>query len=134
MKPILRRKARRIAVQALYQWQVTGDPVSTIELQYVTDNNPEEVDMSYFRDLFGGVISRIDELDEKIGALVSRPFKDVDLLDKAILRLGAYELLYRNDTPYRVIINEAIEVTKAFGSEQSPKFINGVLDAIAKDK
>ncbi|GAA5217406.1 transcription antitermination factor NusB [Corallincola platygyrae] len=130
MKPIARRKARRIALQAIYQWQMTNDSIADIELQYVTDNDPTQVDFDYFRDLLSGVSSRLSELDNKLGDFVSRPFSDVDQIDKAILRLGAYELLHRNDVPYRVIINEGIELAKAFASDDSHKFINGVLDKL----
>lgn len=131
VKPANRRKARRIALQALYQWAMTGDNVASIELQFVSDNDPESTDLSYFRDLFGGVVRTVEELDEKLSALVSRPFKDVDLVEKAILRLGAYELCYHPELPYKVVINEGIELAKTFASEDSHKFINGVLDKLA---
>jgi transcription antitermination protein NusB len=131
MKPANRRKARRIAVQAIYQWQMTGDTVSAIELQFVSDNDPEAIDLGYFRDLFGGVVRTVEELDLKLSALVSRPFKDVDLVEKAILRLGAYELCYHPELPYKVVINEGIELAKTFASEDSHKFVNGVLDKLA---
>ena len=82
-------------------------------------------------DLFGGVVRTVDELDEKLSALVSRPFKDVDLVEKAILRLGAYELCHHPELPYKVVINEGIELAKTFASEDSHKFVNGVLDKLA---
>lgn len=131
MKPAARRKARRIALQALYQWQMSGDSIAAIELQYVTDNDPESIDLTYFRTLFGGVVREVDELDEKLSPLVSRPFKDVDIIEKAILRLGAYELFNCKDVPYKVVINEAIELAKSFASDDSHKFVNGVLDKLA---
>jgi N utilization substance protein B len=130
VKPITRRKARRIALQAIYQWQMTNDSIADIELQYVTDNDPAQVDFDYFRDLLSGVASRLSELDAKISEFVSRPLGDVDQIDKAILRLGTYELMHRNDVPYRVVINEGIELAKAFASDDSHKFINGVLDKL----
>ncbi|RCU45240.1 MULTISPECIES: transcription antitermination factor NusB [Corallincola] len=130
MKPIARRKARRIALQAIYQWQMTNDSIADIELQYVTDNDPAVVDFDYFRDLLSGVASRLSELDAKLADFVSRPFAEVDQIDKAILRLGAYELMHRNDVPYRVVINEGIELAKSFASDDSHKFINGVLDKL----
>lgn len=131
IKPANRRKARRIALQALYQWQMTGDSVAAIELQFVSDNDPETTDLGYFRDLFGGVVRTVDELDERLGGFVSRPFKDVDLVEKSVLRLGAYELLYHPELPYKIVINEGIELAKTFASEESHKFVNGVLDKLA---
>ncbi len=130
MKPSARRKARKIALQAIYQWQMTGNDVAEIELQYVADNDPALVDLEYFRQLFSGVTVQQEKLDAKLSPWVSRPFEDVDLIEKAILRLGCYELLFCKDVPYRVVINEAIELAKLFASDDSHKFVNGVLDKL----
>ena len=109
--------SRSIGVNRATQLAMTGDNVASIELQFVSDNDPESTDLSYFRDLFGGVVRTVEELDEKLSALVSRPFKDVDLVEKAILRLGAYELCYHPELPYKVVINEGIELAKTFASD-----------------
>lgn len=132
MKPAARRKARRLALQAVYQWQMTSDPIGSIELQYITDNSATEYDVDYFRDLLSGIASSVGELDKQIAPLVSRPLDDVDHIEKAILRIAAFELSRRQDVPYRVVINEAIELAKSFASDDSHKFVNGVLDKLAK--
>ena len=132
MKPAARRRARRLALQAIYQWQMTGDPIGRIELQYITDNSATEYDVDYFRDLLSGITSLVGELDKQIAPLVSRPLDDVDLIEKAILRIAAFELTRRRDVPYRVVINEAIELAKLFASDDSHKFVNGVLDKLAR--
>ncbi len=128
MKPAFRRKARRYAVQALYQWQMTHDHVSNIEHQFLTEQDMNEVDVDYFRNLLAGVAQSKDELDAILSQYVTRPLEEVDHVEKAVLRLGMYELTKRKDVPYKVVINEAIELAKTFAAEDSHKFVNGVLD------
>ena len=134
MKPSERRKARHFAVQAIYQWQMTQDNVADIEEQFKLDQDMKGVDLGYFRDLLFGVAVHCNELDKVFSPFLSRPLEEVDMVDKAILRLATFELLFRQDVPYRVVINEGIELAKAFAAEDSHKFVNGVLDKLVKDK
>lgn len=134
MKPSERRKARHCATQAIYQWQMTQDNVADIEEQFKLDQDMKGVDLGYFRELLFGVAGNINKLDSTFSPFLSRKLEDLDLVDKAILRLATFELLFRQDVPYRVVINEGIELAKAFAAEDSHKFVNGVLDKLVKDK
>lgn len=132
MKPSERRKARRLATQAIYQWQMNQDNVSNIAEQFALEQETKGVDMDYFRDLLFGVSVHTAELDSVFSPYLSRPLAELDVVDKAVLRLACYELTRRDDVPYRVVINEAIELAKAFAAEDSHKFVNGVLDKVVK--
>lgn len=132
MKPSERRKARRLATQAIYQWQMNRDNVANIAEQFALEQETKGVDMDYFRDLLFGVSVNTDELDSVFSPYLSRPLAELDMVDKAVLRLACYELTRREDVPYRVVINEAIELAKAFAAEDSHKFVNGVLDKVVK--
>lgn len=132
MKPSERRKARRLAIQGIYQWQMTKDNVADIAQQFALEQDIKGVDMDYFRDLLFGVSVHTKELDGVFSPFLSRPLADLDMVDKAVLRLATYELTRREDVPYRVVINEAIELAKAFAAEESHRFVNGVLDKVIK--
>lgn len=132
MKPSERRKARRLALQAIYQWQVAQGNVADIAQQFVLEQDTKGVDLDYFRDLLFGVSVHTKELDAIYSPYLSRPLADLDVVDKAVLRLACYELTRREDVPYRVVINEAIELAKAFAAEESHRFVNGVLDKVGK--
>ncbi|WP_116473784.1 transcription antitermination factor NusB [Zobellella maritima] len=132
MKPSERRKARRLATQAIYQWQMTKDNVADIAQQFMLEQDTKGVDLDYFRDLLFGVSVHAVELDEVFASYLSRPLADLDMVDKAVLRLATYELTRRQDVPYRVVINEAIELAKSFAAEESHKFVNGVLDKVVR--
>jgi N utilization substance protein B len=132
MKPAARRKSRKLAVQAIYSWQSSGNHIGDIEQQMLLENNVSKVDVEYFRDLIQGVSAHVEKLDDIIRPHLDRPFKDIDMVEKAICRLGAYELKYRLDVPVKVAINESIELAKVFGAEDSHKFVNGVLDKALK--
>ena len=130
MKPSERSKARQFATQAIYQWQMTKETVANIEHQFVTEQDFSDTDAVYFRELVLGVSLNSVELDELMSPFLSRPLNDLDLVEKAILRLSTFELTKRQDVPYKVVINESIELAKDFGAEDSHKFVNGVLDKI----
>ncbi|MCK4864341.1 MAG: transcription antitermination factor NusB [Gammaproteobacteria bacterium] len=127
-----RSRARRYAVQALYEWQVSANAPKDIEQQFLIEHQTRKFDRPYFNELLNGVTAQIEELDAEISPLSERPFKEVDLVEKAILRLGCFELKNRIDIPYRVVINEAIELTKTFGADQAYKFVNGTMDKLAE--
>jgi N utilization substance protein B len=130
--PAARRKARRFAVQALYQWQLAGADLSQIEAEFRADNDMSKVDMEYFHDILHGVPRDKTLLDEKVTPLLDRRMDEMTPVELAIVRLGAYEMVRRIDVPYKVVINEAIELTKTFGATDGHKFINGVLDKLAQ--
>lgn len=132
MKPAARRKARALAVQAIYSWQLTANPVGDVEESYLLEHADAKVDREYFCELLRGTTTYCKPLDEKLGPYLSRNFDDLDQVEKAILRLAAFELCYRQDVPYKVVINEAIELAKQFAAQDSHRFVNGVLDKAVK--
>ncbi|VFP87600.1 transcription antitermination factor NusB [Candidatus Erwinia haradaeae] len=128
MNPSARRRARECAVQALYAWQVSHNHISEIEYQVLEEQNIKEIDIIYFRDLINGIVMHDTQLDRLIEPHLSRDLADLGLVEKAILRIALFELYNRSDVPYKVAINEGIELAKVFGAQDSHKFINGVLD------
>jgi len=127
-----RHKARRLATQALYTWQMAGQDLADIESEYRLDHDMAKIDGEYFHELLHKVPASIEELDEYIVPLLDRGIEEVDGVERAILRLGCYELAHRLDVPYRVVINESVKLAKTFGADQSHKYINGILDGVAK--
>lgn len=128
MKPAARRKARRLAIQAIYSWQLSQNSISDIEAEFLSENDVSKVDVEYFQDLIRGVAAQASSLDSSLTPFTDRPFADLDQIERSILRVAAYELKNRVDVPYKVIMNEAIELAKAFGADDSHRFVNGVLD------
>lgn len=127
-----RRRARECAVQAIYSWQVSKNDLSDVEVSFMTDQDMKGVDKKYFRELLNGVGLNASEIDTKMEPYLNeRSLDELGLVERAILRIAIYELLKREDVPYKVVINEAIDLTKTFGAEDSHKFINGVLDKVA---
>lgn len=126
-----RRAARALAMQALYQWHMAGQSLSEIEAQFRVDNDFTQVDGAYFHELFSGAARHRPEIDQSITPLLDRPLIELDPVELAILRLSTYELMQRSDVPYRVVINEGIELAKTFGATDGHKFVNGVLDKLA---
>lgn len=126
-----RSQARRCTVQALYQWQLTGDDVTEVITQIMEEKDPKRVDVSYFRGLLTGVVKEVERVDELLAPVLDRTVNSVDPVELAIMRMGVYELQYHIEIPYRVVINEAVELSKTFGSEQGHKYVNGVLDKLA---
>ena len=127
-----RSQARHHAVQAIYQWQMTGQDIKDIHDQFLSEQNPSEFEISYFEGLLRGVPKNLNELDTQLTPCLDRSIESVDPVERAILRLGAFELIHRVDVPYRVVINEAVELAKVFGAEQGHRYVNGVLDKLAK--
>ncbi|MGN1394664.1 MAG: transcription antitermination factor NusB [Succinivibrionaceae bacterium] len=135
MNPLHRHKARHFAMQAIYQWQMTKEVASVIEEQFLEDQPVDDkTDKEYLHELILGTITHVDEIDKVYAPYLStRGLNDLDMVDKAILRLATYELLYRsNDVPFRVVINEAIILAKGFAAQDSHKFVNGILDKVVK--
>lgn len=133
IRPAARRKARRFALQGLYEWSLSGNVLNEIETRYKVENDMHKVDLDYFHELLHEIPACTDELDAKLAPCLDRAPEELTPVEHAILRIGAYELIRRVDVPYRVAINEAIELSKLFGANDAHKFINGVLDKLAKD-
>ena len=129
-----RTNARKAAVQALYQWQMTGQSLVEIDRQFLEEERLKEAQKSYFTELFHGVPKNLQVIDETLTQFVDRPVDTIDPVERAILRIGVYELLNRLDMPYRVIINEGINLAKYFGADGSHKYVNGILDKVAQQK
>ena len=127
-----RTRSRSLAVQAIYCWQVTGDNVGDIVNDFLTEQDTRKFEVDYFRNLVSAVPANLDELDGFISPLLDRNVESVDLVERAVLRLGTYELWKNLDVPYRVVINEYVELAKVFGADQGHKYINGVLDKSAQ--
>jgi len=132
VKPSPRRKARELAVQAVYSWQLSQNSVSDVETNFITENQKRRFDIEFFQQLLRGVITNVTTIDDAISPHVDRPLKDVDHVEKAILRVAIYELTHCTEVPYKVVINEAIELAKSFAADDSHKFVNGVLDKAVK--
>ena len=129
--PHARSRARRRALQAVYAWQLSDTPISKVIDQFRNEQDMEVADLAYFEDLVQGVGRHLEDLDAALSAFLDREIAQVDPIERAVLRIAAYELRHRPDVPYRVVINEAIETTKRFGSEHGHTYVNGVLDHAA---
>jgi len=129
--PHARSRARRRALQALYAWQLSNTAITKVIEQFRNEQDMEVADLEYFEDLVRGVEKNLGALDEALAGFLDRAIDQVDPIERAVLRIAAYELRHRPDVPYRVVINEAIETTKRFGSEHGHTYVNGVLDHAA---
>ena len=126
-----RHKARRAAVQALYQWQLTREPPTGMETHFGLEQELADIDMEYFQQLVAEIPRQCATLDQSLRPHVDRALEDIDPVERAILWLGAYELEFRPEIPYRVVLDEAVELAKTFGAEHGHKYVNAVLDKMA---
>jgi N utilization substance protein B len=127
--------ARQAAAQALYQWQITGQNLNLIEQYFIDEQffaEGEKVDKDYFSELFHGVPQDLIAIDALLSQFVDRAIDAVDPVERAVLRLGTYELIHCLETPYKVIINESINLAKYFGADGSHRYVNGILDKVAQ--
>ena len=127
-----RRKARRLVLQALYQWLMSGSDPLVISKQY-REATLGKVDWNYFEEVFSEIPGATQKLNESLEPLLDRELAALDPIEKALLYLGTFELANRIDVPYRVVINECVELAKVFGATDSHKYINGVLDKLASE-
>ena len=127
-----RSRARERAVQALYQWQMAGQNIADIDVYFQSDQDMEKVDIGYFQELLHGVPKNLEELDGELDAFLDRPISQIDPVERAILRMGCYELRFRLDIPYKVVINEAVELAKNYGAEQGHKYVNSIMDKVGQ--
>lgn len=128
----VRTQARRAVLQALYQWQMNPSSLVEIEQQFLTDAAIQLGSKSFFSDLLKGVLSNLETIDSTIGTALDRPIVQLNPVELSALRLGVCELSMMPETPYRVVINEAVELAKAFGAEGGHAYVNGVLDKLAQ--
>lgn len=126
-----RQKARRMLLQALYQWEIARAPVTDIMAEFLVYYQGK-IDRDFFKEVFPDVIAHVGELDEMMQPWLDREIKSLDPIELSLLRLGLYELAHRIDVPYKVVINEAVELAKVFGATDGHKYINGVLDRAAR--
>ena len=129
--PVARSRSRRRALQAIYAWQINGANERDLIAQFAHEQAHEIADLEYFEDLVRGVGGHRKALDASLQPYLDRDIEEVDAIERAALRIAAYELTHRPDVPYRVVINEAIDSTKRFGSEHGHTYVNGVLDKAA---
>jgi len=127
-----RSLSRRLALQALYQWQMTGQSFPELRNQYASDESHADVDPEYFQQLLQGVVEDSAALDAMIGEWLDRPVAQLDPVEHAVLLIGVEELRAHIDVPYKVVLNECVELTKKFGATDGHKFINAVLDRAAR--
>ena len=128
-----RRRARRRALQALYQWQLTDQDEQDIIAQFLEEQDFSNVDTELFRSLVKGVVSTHQKLDDDLRPFLDRPPGQLDVIEKVILRIGAFELLNHPEVPYRVVLDEAIDLAGRFGADQGYSFVNAVLDKAARN-
>lgn len=129
-----RTKARRNTVQALYGCYMTGKDVADVIAEFERDEHRlTKTDVDYFKALLNGIIKHNAGLDERLAGLLDRPLEQLDAIERAILQIGCYELVYHHEIPWRVVVNESIELAKLFGAEESYKYVNGVLDKVARE-
>ncbi len=134
-KPNAKHQARSCALQSLYQWQLSGNDLSDIEQSFAElvagEQEIAKIHQGLFEELLHQIPARVTELDEAINPFLDRSADQLDPIEQVILRIGAYELLFKPELPYRVAINEGVELAKEFGAEQSHRYINGILDKLA---
>ena len=129
-----RRGARRLLLQALYQFQVGGHEPADIATQFSEQPGYEQIDTDYFRSMLDEVIDNIPELDSRIAAAADRPVAQLDPVEHAVLWIGLTELTRRDDVPHRVAINEAVELAKQFGAQDSYRYVNAILDSVVGER
>jgi N utilization substance protein B len=127
-----RSLSRKLAMQALYQWQLTGQSAAELRNQFADEEGYADADDEYFVGLLQGVTGAIESLDVELGALIDRPVAQLDPVERAVLLIGIHELVHRLDVPFRVVINEGVDLAKRFGATDGHKFVNAVLDRAAR--
>ena len=130
---VSRTRARRLALQGLYEWQMSDNAPAEIVARLKQSKEAQGMDAEYFQELMHQVPAQVEQLDKQLQIFMGRELSESDGVERAVLRLGAYELTARLDIPYRVAINEAVELAKRYGGEQGHKFVNGILDKLAAE-
>jgi N utilization substance protein B len=128
-----RSMARKLAMQALYQWQLTGQSAADINLQFLASEDIEGADREYFTELVKGCVGQSEKINATVKPFIDRPLDQLDPVETAILMIGMYELTNRLEIPFRVVINEGVDLTKRFGATDAHKYVNAVLDRAARE-
>ena len=128
-----RSRSRKFLVQALYQALLTGETIESVIEPFILAHKMQRADIPYFRDLLSGIHTNLAQLRQTLSAKLDRGYEELDPVETAILLLGAEELSAHPQVPYKIVINEAVELAKLFGATDSYKYINAVLDALAQD-
>lgn len=128
-----KRKARKFALQALYQWLMSGSELTEIEAQFRTINNMEKVDVDYFCRLLYGIPTNVQQLEDKLLPFLDREIAGLNPIELTVLRIGSFELLHCPEIPYKVVLDESISLTKEFGSQDGYRYVNGVLNNLARE-
>lgn len=129
--PKQRHRSRKLVLQAIYQWQMTDHKPLDLEMQFREVNDFSKIDEAYFSTLLNGIINKVIEIDAIIEPILDRKISDLNPVELAVLRLATFELKNEFDVPYKVVINEALELAKTFGAEEGYKYVNAVLDKLA---
>jgi len=128
-----KQKARKLLVQALYSWDLGGTDLETIEVNFHLENDMNKVDTELFKTILFGAPQNLEKIDSAYQKYLDREQEKLDPVSRAILRLTTYELMFSIEVPYKVAINEGVNLAKTFGPTDAFKFINGVLDRVAAD-
>ena len=127
-----KRRARKLALQALYQWLISSNDLHEIEAQFLAINNMARVDGDYFSRLLHGIPQCLADLEASISPFIDREIHGLNPIELTVLRIGAYELLHCPELPYKVVIDESISLAKEFGSQDGHRYVNGVLNSLAR--
>lgn len=128
-----RKKARRFAMQALYSWHIANNELKDIATHILVEHAEEQFDREYFQQVLYEVPKHLSEIADALNMHLARPMNELDPIELSVLRVAVFELMYRFDIPYKVVINEALDLVKVYGASESHKFVNGVLDKVARD-
>jgi transcription antitermination protein NusB len=127
-----RRLARRLALQVLYQWLMSGEDLVTIQAQTLAFNAIDKVDVDYFNRLISGIQVQLNEVEAAFSVFLDRPLQQLNPIEHTILRMSAYELLYMPEIPYKIVLDESINLARTFGAEEGHRYVNGVLHHLAQ--
>lgn len=127
-----KRRARKLALQALYQWLMAGTDLHETEAQFRAINNMERIDSDYFSKLLHGVPENIEALESSFTPFLDRELSGLNPIELTVLRIGSFELFHCPEIPYKVVLDESITLTKEFGSQDGYRYVNGVLNNLAK--
>lgn len=127
-----KQRARKLVVQALYQWALSGVPVYDIEAQFCTIQDMDKVDGAYFSMLLRGIVQNVDELNSVLMPFLDRTLDTLSPVELGVLRMGAFELLHCPEVPYRIVLDEAVSLAKTFGTQEGHRYVNGVLNNLAR--
>ncbi|MDW8478946.1 MAG: transcription antitermination factor NusB [Xanthomonadales bacterium] len=131
--PARRTRARRRALQALYALELSGNPVGQVLAEFAEERDPEKADVAYFEELVRGVCRERERIDAALAPVLDRPIARVDPVERCALRIGVYELLFRAELPFKVVIDEAVQAARQFGADYGYAYVNGVLDRLARE-